>query len=169
MGAAEKSWAARAQKLAIYCIQVAVKKKKKKQQPLAGPKCPIKYMWHLKGWMGSVHLSVDESCARSLLSNHFVVTFLRRGASLFWAALPNGPRCLDPRWNLVSLPQTHKKGDKTSLPKFCGCDQAFSPAPQSQSWKDEPRDIWPGGTTFYQLWKSTSVHVLSEPVSMLSK
>lgn len=29
MGAAEKSWAARAQKLAIYCIQVAVKKKKK--------------------------------------------------------------------------------------------------------------------------------------------
>lgn len=86
MGAAGKSWAARAQKPVIYCIQVAVKKKKTQKQLLAGPKCPIKYMCHLNRWMGSVHLSLDENSARSLLSNHFVDTRGRRGTSMFWAA-----------------------------------------------------------------------------------
>lgn len=32
---------------------------------LASHKCPIKCKWHLRGWTGSVHLSVDQSPTRS--------------------------------------------------------------------------------------------------------
>lgn len=38
---------------------------KKKKMPSAS-KCPIKCKWHLEGWTGSVHLSVDQSCTRQV-------------------------------------------------------------------------------------------------------
>lgn len=68
-------WAARAQERGLYCIQVAVKKKKKEM--LAASKCPIKCKWHLQGWTGSVHLSVDQSCTRSTSTSQFIVTLLQ--------------------------------------------------------------------------------------------
>lgn len=58
---------------------------------LAGPKCPIKCKWHLQGWTGSVHLSVDESCACSPLSNQFDVTLLCRATNMPREALLNRP------------------------------------------------------------------------------
>lgn len=48
-------------------------------------------MWHLKGWTGSVHLSVDQSCARCRLDNHFGVALLRPGTSEFRVAFLNAP------------------------------------------------------------------------------
>lgn len=48
---------------------------------LAGHKCPIKCKWHLQGWTGSVHLSVDESSSRSPLSDQFDVALLRCATS----------------------------------------------------------------------------------------
>lgn len=40
---------------------------------LAGHKCPIKCKWHLRGWTGSVHLSVDENSIHFALSNQLDV------------------------------------------------------------------------------------------------
>ncbi len=56
---------------------------------LAGPKCPIKCKWHLQGWTGSVHLSVDESCTHSPMSNQFDVTLLCCATTMPMEALLN--------------------------------------------------------------------------------
>lgn len=42
---------------------------------LAASKCPIKCKWHLQGWTGSVHLSVDQSCTRSPSTSQLNVFF----------------------------------------------------------------------------------------------
>lgn len=88
-------WAARAQERGLYCIQVAVKKKKKKM--LAASKCPIKCKWHLQGWTGSVHLSVDQSCTRSPSTSRFNVTLLRF-VFFFFLPLPTVAKHTEAEW-----------------------------------------------------------------------
>lgn len=83
---------------------------------LAGPKCPIKCKWHLQGWTGSVHLSVDESCIRSPLSNQFDVTLLCCATAVPREALLNSPighRHHDP-WGLGQSQTDHSEMEKVA-------------------------------------------------------